>query len=87
MFDYFKKLAISNRANDELLYEYVLNEMENGVIVKGLWGKALANSNGNEANVKSIYMKYRVQSIKDIFTARKIGKHQVKHRYSKIGLL
>ena len=77
MFDYFKKMAISNRVDDELLYEYVLNEMESGVIVKGLWGKALANSNGNEANAKSIYMKYRVQSIKDIFTARKISYNEL----------
>ena len=77
MFDYFKKIAISNRADDELLYEYVLNEMESGVIVKGLWGKALANSNGNEANAKSIYMKYRVQSIKDIFVAREIAYNEL----------
>jgi len=77
MFDYFKKIAISNRADDELLYEYVLNEMESGVIVKGLWGKAIANSNGIEANAKSIYMKYRVQSIKDIFTAREIAYNEL----------
>ena len=77
MFDYFKKIAISNRADDELLYEYVLNEMESEVIVKGLWGKALANSNGNEANAKSIYMKYRVQSIIDIFTAREIAYNEL----------
>jgi len=77
MFDYFKKIAISNRADDELLYEYVLNEMESGAIIKGLWGKAIANSNGNEANAKSIYMKYRVQSIKDIFTAREIAYNEL----------
>ena len=57
MFDYFKKIAISNRADDELLYEYVLNEMENDILVKGLWGKALANSNGNNENAKSILEK------------------------------
>lgn len=77
MFDYFKKIAISNRANDELLYEYVLDEVENGVLVKGLWGKALANSNGDDANAKSIYMKYRVQSIKDIFSAREIAYNEL----------
>jgi len=77
MFDYFKKIAISNRADDELLYEYVLNEMESGIIIKGLWGKSLANSDGNEANAKSIYMKYRVQSIKDIFTAREIAYNEL----------
>ena len=29
MFDYFKKIAISNRADDELLYEYVLDFLQN----------------------------------------------------------
>lgn len=77
MFDYFKKIAISHRANDELLYEYVLNEVENGILVKGLWGKALANSNGNDTNTKSVYMKYRVQSIKDIFSAREIAYNEL----------
>jgi hypothetical protein len=77
MFDYFKKIAITKRADDEVLYEYVLNEMEDGYIVKGLWGKALANSNGNDANTKSIYMKYRVQSIKDIFIAKKIAYNEL----------
>ena len=77
MFDYFKKIAISNRVDDELLYEYVLTEIENNILVKGLWGKALANSNGNNENAKSIYIKYRVQSIKDIFTAREIAYNEL----------
>lgn len=73
MFNYFKKAAISKRADDELLYEYVLNEIENDIFIKGLWAKALASSAGNNANAKSIYMQYRVQSIKDVFTAQKIA--------------
>jgi len=73
MFDYFKKVAISSRADDELLYEFVLNEMESGVLAKGLWGKALADSDGEDSKAKSIYMKYRVQSIKDAFTAKEIA--------------
>lgn len=77
MFDYFKKITISNRANDAILYEYVLNEIENGKVIKGLWGKALANSQGNESNAKSIYMKYRVQSIKDILIAREISYNEL----------
>ena len=77
MFDYFKKAAISKRADDELLYEYVLNEIEKDIIVKGLWAKALANSAGNDANAKSIYMQYRVQSIKDVFTAQKIAYNEL----------
>jgi len=77
MFDYFKKASISNRANDELLYEFVLTEMENGTVSKGLWGKALANSGGDSANAKSIYMQYRVQSIKDIFTSMEIAYNEL----------
>jgi hypothetical protein len=77
MFDYLKKIAISGRTDDELLYEFVLSEMENGVVAKGLWGKALANSGGDNANAKSIYMKYRVQSIKDIFTSQKIAYNEL----------
>jgi hypothetical protein len=77
MFDYFKKIAISSRADDEVLYEFVLNEIETGILAKGLWSKALANSGGDDANAKSIYMKYRVQSIKDIFTAHKIAYNEL----------
>ncbi len=77
MFDYFKKVAISNRKDDELLYKFVLSEMETGVVSKGLWGKALANSGGDNANAKSIYMKYRVKSIEDIFTAQKIAYNEL----------
>ena len=77
MFDYLKKIAISNRADDELLYEFVITEMESGVLSKGLWGKALADSNGDDAKAKSIYMKHRVQSIKDVFTAKKIAYNEL----------
>lgn len=31
----------------------------------GLWAKAMANSGGSEEKAKSLYIKYRVQSIKD----------------------
>ena len=75
MFDFIKKelneatrRVIDKRDTDELLYEYVLNEFERGEIAKGLWGKALANSDGNQTKVESIYLKYRVQSIKDALT-------------------
>ena len=72
MFDTIKKKIISNRADDEMLYEFVLTEIEQGVVVKGLWGKAQANSGGDTANAESTYMKYRVQSIKDAFDMSKI---------------
>ncbi len=77
MIDYLKKKSIANRANDEILYEFVLNEIENNTVIKGLWGKALANSNGNHSNAESIYLQYRVQSIKDAFTSLEIAYHEL----------
>jgi len=53
--------------NDELLYEYVIDEMEESKPIKGLWAKAMAHSDGNNDKANSLYMKYRVQSIKDEF--------------------
>ncbi len=77
MFDYFKQKAIDNRANDDILYEYVLEEMENGTIVKGSWAKALANSDGDNNKANSIYMKYRVQTIKDAFSILQIEYNKI----------
>ena len=34
MFDYFKKKAIIDRSNDELLYEYVLEELESNIKIR-----------------------------------------------------
>lgn len=73
MFNYFKKIAITNRANDEILYEYVMNEIEDNYKVKGLWAKAYANSNGDDNKVEPLYMQLRVQAIKDKFTALEIA--------------
>ena len=72
MFDYFKKKAIENRANDEILYEYVTEELEQNIKVKGLWAKAYANSDGNDNKIEPLYMQYRVQAIKDVFSSLEI---------------
>jgi len=69
MFNYFKKIAITNRANDEILYEYVMAELESDFKVKGLWAKAYANANGDDNKIEPLYMQLRVQAIKDIFTS------------------
>jgi hypothetical protein len=72
MFDYFKKKAIKERTSDEILYEYVTEELEKNIKVKGLWAKAYANSDGNDNKIEPLYMQYRVQSIKDIFSSLEI---------------
>ena len=78
MFDFAKKVIIENRENDDLLYEFTLTELENNIIVKSLWAKAIALSEGNENKIKSLYMQYRVQNIKDQFTKQNIAYSELK---------
>jgi len=64
----FQRNSAANRLIEEKLYEQVLIEMDNGDIRTGLWAKALANGSGSDEKAKGLYIKYRVQSIKDEFT-------------------
>ena len=73
MFNWLKKQAIQKRVEDAILYEYVADELEDGIKIKGLWAKAYAQSGGDSDAVEPLYMQYRVQSIKDFFTAMKIA--------------
>ena len=50
---------------EEVYYKQVLDEMDSGIIRQGIWGKALADSLGDEGKAKSLYIKYRVQSLVD----------------------
>lgn len=60
-----KHHAISSRFLDEQIYAQVLSEIENGQRRDGLWAKALAHSDGSNEKAKSLYIKYRAESIKD----------------------
>ena len=64
----FKKVRLHSAADrllEESLYERVVVELNGGQKRDGLWAKALADSNGSEERAKSLYIRYRVQSIKD----------------------
>jgi hypothetical protein len=69
LLDKFKRKAESilseSRLEEELMYKHILEEMEANIVREGLYAKALANSDGDESKAKALYMKYRVQSIKD----------------------
>ena len=69
LIDKLKRKVDANQANsrleEELIYKHIMDEMESGVIREGLFAKAIANSNGDEIQAKSLYMKYRLQSVKD----------------------
>lgn len=89
MFKFIKKSIIANRAEETILYEYVLDELEDGYKVRGLWAKALAMSEGDENKAKSLYMQYRVQNIKDFFISLKItydelSKTQIRNKLSNL---
>lgn len=73
MFNKFRKMAIEKRLEDQFLFEFVLDELESGTKIKGLWAKAYANAEGDSNKVEPLYMQYRVQSIKDFFTSMKIA--------------
>lgn len=54
-----------NRKRDELIYEKAYIELENGKINKGVWAKSMIESKGDKELLKSLYLKNRIQSIKD----------------------
>ena len=49
-----------SRQDEELMYEYISDEMDSGIIRKGLYAKAKANSKGDEKEANSLYIKYRL---------------------------
>ena len=50
---------------EEALYKQVLDEVESGVMRKGIYAKALADGLGDVGKAQSLYIKYRVQSLAD----------------------
>lgn len=65
MFKKFKQVSAAARLQEEKLYEQVAQELESGERRDGLWVKALANAQGVEEKAQGLYIRYRVQSIKD----------------------
>ena len=62
LFDKFKR---KSRLEEELMYRHAFRELNAGIIREGLYAKALVNSSGDEEQTNSLYIEYRVQSIKD----------------------
>ena len=63
----FNQKFISKAPNpkEEALYKRVLDEMESGTTRTGIMAKAIADSLGDENKAKSLYIKYRMQTIAD----------------------
>ena len=56
---------VAGRKVEEQLYSQALNELESGVRRDGLWAKALAASEGDDARAKAQYISLVVQALKD----------------------
>ena len=54
-----------DRLSEIQLYELVAEELEHGEQSKGLWAKALAEGEGNIEKAKGLYIRLRVEMIKD----------------------
>lgn len=59
-----RKIA-SARISDEILYAQALREYEDGIRRDGLWARALAQSNMQKDEALALYLKLRVQSLRD----------------------
>jgi F0F1-type ATP synthase assembly protein I len=62
MFNFSSK---ESRLKEEYLYSIVTKEIEQNEIHKPLYTKALADAQGNQQQAQSLYIKYRVQKLKD----------------------
>ena len=68
MAGFLDRLRLSSAAArlvEEELYEQVVRELSEGQRRDGLWAKAIAHSDGSEDRAKALYIKYRVQSLRD----------------------
>lgn len=54
-----------SNSSEEVLYNQVASEIEVNDIKKGTWAKAFAECAGNEQLTKAIYIKLRVQNLKN----------------------
>lgn len=61
----FKARLASCEIPEEAYYEMAAAEVGSGTIRKGLWAKALADALGDENKAGAIYIKLRVQSMRD----------------------
>ena len=74
LLDDFKTQGAAFRLTAEMLFAEVYREMEAGIKRDGLWAMALAESKFDESTAKSLYIKYRVQSLKDEIRIADLGK-------------
>ena len=71
-FNQFNKMSIIQRQQETKLYEFVMDEIKDGVRHQGSWGKALVKCEGDEQKASAEYIQLRVQELKDFITLENI---------------
>jgi len=72
IFDKYKQQSALSRLQEERLFAFVLEELENDQTKPGLYAQALVEAEGDEKKVSAFYIKLRVQSLKDEFTIEQL---------------
>jgi hypothetical protein len=63
LLEFLKTRSYETSKQEELLYEFVATELETGSLSKGLWTKALAETEFDDARARALYIKMRVASL------------------------
>jgi flagellar basal body-associated protein FliL len=73
-------VEISSNSNDGKFYEKVARELQEKPMVPGLWTKAFAETGGDDAKARALYIKYRVAQLSETnqqqLEEARLAKHQ-----------
>lgn len=81
MFDFSTK---EHRRTEEQLYSIVVEEIERNEINKALWAKALSDSDNDKNKTRALYIKYRVQRLKDDISDKQAVDRQQQRRAQQV---
>lgn len=74
---FFKKKARQADSKDSRFYEQVAGELQAGPPIPGLWTRAYAETSGDEAKARALYIQYRVQQLRSEAAAERVRqKHE-----------
>lgn len=63
LLEFLNGRSYATSKQEELLYEFVAIELEQGTLSKGLWTKALAETDFDDARARALYIKMRLASL------------------------
>ncbi len=63
LLEFLNSRSYETSKQEELLFEFVATEIEQGTLSKGLWTKALAETNFDDTRARALYIKMRVVSL------------------------